>query len=126
MNLRELGSLNKPFGQLAHKQMSQATYSMPPEKVEIFKSLDGWARENVLVHLKPVEKCWQPQHFLPDPTSDGFFEQVEELRERAKEIPDDCLVVLVGDMITEEALPTYQSMFNTHDGFKSHGLGDLG
>ncbi|GFY81306.1 plant stearoyl-acyl-carrier-protein desaturase family protein [Actinidia rufa] len=98
--------------------MSQATYSMPPEKVEIFKSLDGWARENVLVHLKPVEKCWQPQHFLPDPTSDGFFEQVEELRERAMEIPDDCLVVLVGDMITEEALPTYQAMFNTHDGIR--------
>jgi len=40
---------------------------------------------------------------------------VKELRERAKEIPDDNFVVLVGDMITEEALPTYQTMLNTLD-----------
>lgn len=32
--------------------------------------------------------------------------QVSELRERAQELPDELLVCLVGDMITEEALPT--------------------
>ncbi|THG17468.1 hypothetical protein TEA_006858 [Camellia sinensis var. sinensis] len=53
--------------------------------------------------------------FLPDPTSDGFYDQVEELRQRAKELPDEYLVVLVGDMITEEALPTYQTTLNNHD-----------
>lgn len=37
------------------------------------------------------------------------------LRERTKEIPDEYFVVLVGDMITEEALPTYMSMLNTLD-----------
>ncbi|XP_047970909.1 stearoyl-[acyl-carrier-protein] 9-desaturase, chloroplastic-like isoform X2 [Salvia hispanica] len=88
---------------------------MPPEKVEIFKSMEGWAEDNLLIHLKPVEKCWQPQDFLPDPASDGFHDQVEELRKRAKEIPDDYLVVLVGDMITEDALPTYQTFLNTFD-----------
>ncbi|KAE9597232.1 hypothetical protein Lal_00007615 [Lupinus albus] len=92
------------------------THSMPPEKIEIFKSLDGWAEQNILIHLKPVEKCWQPQDFLPDGSADGFEEQVKEIRERAKEIPDDYFVVLVGDMITEEALPTYQTMINTLDG----------
>ncbi|KAK7362708.1 hypothetical protein VNO77_04829 [Canavalia gladiata] len=96
----------------------QVTHSMPPQKIEIFKSLEDWAEENILVHLKPVEKCWQPQDFLPDPSSDGFEEQVKELRERAKEIPDDYYVVLVGDMITEEALPTYQTMLNTLDGVR--------
>ncbi|XP_022728599.1 stearoyl-[acyl-carrier-protein] 9-desaturase, chloroplastic isoform X2 [Durio zibethinus] len=94
----------------------QVTHSMPPQKIEIFKSLEDWAEKNILIHLKPVEKCWQPQDFLPDPASDGFDEQVKELRERAKEIPDDYFVVLVGDMITEEALPTYQTMLNTLDG----------
>lgn len=94
------------------------THSMPPQKVEIFKSLDGWAEENILVHLKPVEKCWQPQDFLPEPESEGFFEQVKELRARAMELPDDYFVVLVGDMITEEALPTYQTMLNTLDGVR--------
>lgn len=96
----------------------QVTHSMPPHKIEIFKSLDDWARDNILTHLKPVEKCWQPQDFLPEPSSDGFHDEVKELRERAKEIPDDYFVCLVGDMITEEALPTYQTMLNTLDGVR--------
>ncbi|KAA8527243.1 hypothetical protein F0562_034660 [Nyssa sinensis] len=74
--------------------------------------MEDWAEKNILNHLKPVEKCWQPQDYLPNPTSDGFLEQVKELRERTKEIPDDYFAVLVGDMITEEALPTYQTRFN--------------
>ncbi|CAN0902786.1 Stearoyl-[acyl-carrier-protein] 9-desaturase, chloroplastic [Linum grandiflorum] len=96
----------------------QVTHSMPPQKMEIFKSLEGWAEDVLLPHLKPVEKCWQPQDFLPEPESDGFEEQVKELRARAKELPDDYFVVLVGDMITEEALPTYQTMLNTLDGVR--------
>ena len=80
---------------------------MPPEKVEIFKSLEEWAEKDILIHLKPVDKSWQPQDFLPDPSSEGFIDQVIELRERSHELPDDYLVCLVGDMITEEALPTY-------------------
>ncbi|KAG6732819.1 hypothetical protein I3842_01G196100 [Carya illinoinensis] len=86
--------------------------TMPPEKVEIFKSMEDWARRNVLTLLKPVEQSWQPQDFLPDPTSDGFVEQVNELRKRTKDIPNDYFVVLVGDMITEEALPTYHATIN--------------
>lgn len=34
----------------------------------------------------------------------------------AKEIPDELLVVLIGDMVTEEALPTYQTLLNTFEG----------
>lgn len=94
----------------------QVTHSMPPQKIEIFKSLEAWAENNILMHLKPVEKCWQPQYFLPESSSEGFYEEVKELRERAMEIPDDYFVCLVGNMITEEALPTYQTMFNTFDG----------
>lgn len=96
----------------------QVTHSMPPQKMEIFKALEDWAEDNILVHLKPVEKCWQPQDFLPEPESEGFYEQVKELRERSRELPDDYFVVLVGDMITEEALPTYQTMLNTLDGVR--------
>eukprot|EP00887_Chlorella_sp_A99_P004594 scaffold4.g4594.t1 len=44
--------------------------------------------------------------------------QVRDLRERTKEIPDELLVCLVGDMITEEALPTYMAMVNTLDGIR--------
>ncbi|KAF5742783.1 stearoyl-acyl-carrier protein desaturase [Tripterygium wilfordii] len=114
---KEVENLRKPFipPRVVHLQV---THSMPPQKIEIFKSLEDWADQNILVHLKPDEKCWQPQDFLPDPASDGFHEQVMELRERTKEIPDDYFVVLVGDMVTEEALPTYQTMLNTFDGVR--------
>ncbi|KAE8696296.1 hypothetical protein F3Y22_tig00110676pilonHSYRG00365 [Hibiscus syriacus] len=52
----------------------QVTHSMPPRKIEIFKTLEDWAENNILNYLKPVEKCWQPHNFLPDPTSDGSYE----------------------------------------------------
>lgn len=48
----------------------------------------------------------------------GFDEEVRALRDRMAEIPDEYLVVLVGDMITEDALPTYQTMINTLDGVR--------
>lgn len=41
-----------------------------------------------------------------------------ELRKRSANLPDDYLVTLVGDMITEEALPTYMTMLNTLDGVR--------
>ncbi|GAB4835346.1 hypothetical protein Ancab_000257 [Ancistrocladus abbreviatus] len=114
---RESGKDKKPY--MPPRELhAQKTHSMPPQKMEIFKSLEPWAEQNLLLLLKPVEKSWQPQDFLPDPASEGFHEQVEELRERTKEIPDDYFVVLVGDMITEEALPTYQTMINTLDGVR--------
>ncbi|KAK8538847.1 hypothetical protein V6N13_009208 [Hibiscus sabdariffa] len=96
------------------------THSMSPEKQEIFRSLEGWATQNVLPLLKPVKECWQPQSFLPDPALPvgEFNEQVKALRERTADLPDEYFVVLVGDMITEEALPTYQTMINTLDGVR--------
>eukprot|EP00253_Pinus_taeda_P004166 PITA_04166 len=101
-----------------HEPGQQVAHSMPPEKVEIFKSLEEWAEKNILIHLKPVENSWQPQDFLPDPSSEGFIDQLIELRERCNELPDDYLVCLVGNMITEEALPTYQTQVNSYDGVR--------
>ncbi|KAJ4973400.1 hypothetical protein NE237_006574 [Protea cynaroides] len=95
-------------------------HSMAPAKVEVFRSLDKWATETLLPMLKPVEQSWQPHDFLPASTqpSDSFIDQVRDLREQTSGLPDDYLVVLVGDMITEEALPTYMSMLNRFDGVK--------
>jgi acyl-[acyl-carrier-protein] desaturase len=44
--------------------------------------------------------------------------QLAELRKRTDCLPDDYFVVLVGDMVTEEALPTYMAMLNTLDGVR--------
>lgn len=97
-------------GQLAH--------SLTRERLEVVRSLDDWAESDLIKLLKPVDKCWQPTEFLPDSADPDFEDKVRELRKRAANVPDDVLVTLVGDMITEEALPTYMTMLNTLDGVR--------
>ncbi|KAJ4844525.1 hypothetical protein Tsubulata_026045 [Turnera subulata] len=118
---REQTTSKKPLVHRGNKLKFKVTKPVPPEKVEIFKSMENWASENVLTLLKPVEKSWQPQDLLPDPTSKEFIDQIQEVRKRTQEVPDDYFVVLVGNMITEEALPTYQSHFSTVDVFGDSG-----
>ncbi len=85
-------------------------------RLEVINSIEGFVSENLSTLLKPVEESWQPSDFLPDMTKENWRESVHEFRERAKEMPDDLLVVLVGDMVTEEALPTYQTWLNRLEG----------
>jgi len=66
--------------------------------------------------LETGEKSWQPQDYLPDLSKDNWLEQTKDLREAAAGVPDDLFVVLIGDMVTEEALPTYQTLLNTFEG----------
>jgi acyl-[acyl-carrier-protein] desaturase len=61
--------------------------------------------------LKTVEDSWQPTDLLPDASKESFFDDIKELQERAKGLSYDLMAVLVGDTITEEALPTYESWF---------------
>jgi acyl-[acyl-carrier-protein] desaturase len=49
-------------------------------------------------------------------SKDSWYEEVKEFREMSSIVPDDLLVVLIGDMVTEEALPTYQTLLNTFEG----------
>jgi acyl-[acyl-carrier-protein] desaturase len=95
-----------------------------PEKADVLRSLDGWAESNLLPLLKPVERAWQPHDLLPDSASPGFREAVDELRARAREIPDDYYVCLVGNMVTEEALPTYHAALNSFVGYDSPSSAD--
>ncbi|KAJ7542861.1 hypothetical protein O6H91_09G015400 [Diphasiastrum complanatum] len=88
------------------------------QQIEIIRSLESWAEEMILPLLKPVEKCWQPHDYLPNFSSDTFMDELLELKRRTFHLPNDYLVCLVGDMITEEALPTYQSFLNTFEGVR--------
>ena len=67
-------------------------------------------------YLKPVETNWQPADLLPDPTQENFLDQVRLLRESTRELPYDYVAVLIGDTITEEALPTYESWLMDMEG----------
>jgi acyl-[acyl-carrier-protein] desaturase len=69
--------------------------------------------------IKP-EEIWQPTDFLPNPQGDTFMEEVQEIRELSKDLSDDFWTVLVGDMITEEALPTYEAWLLQLDGIEQN------
>ena len=78
-------------------------------RLEVMQFLENKVDGFVDQYLIPVEKIWQPSDFLPNSESDTFLEEVKELREIAKDLPYDFWVAMVGDTITEEALPTYES-----------------
>lgn len=78
-------------------------------RLEVMKQLETKIDMFVEKFLVPVEKTWQPTDLLPNSQEETFMDEVTELRELAKELPYDFWVVLVGDTITEEALPTYES-----------------
>ncbi len=78
-------------------------------RLEVMRLIEKDVDSLVEQYLIPVEKIWQPSDFLPDSESETFYDEVKELREISKDMPYDFWVVLIGDMITEEALPTYES-----------------
>ena len=62
--------------------------------------------------LRPVDAAWQPSDFLPDLTHPDWQAELTQFRESAEQLSDELLVVLVGDMVTEEALPNYAISLN--------------
>jgi acyl-[acyl-carrier-protein] desaturase len=78
-------------------------------RLEVMQVIEPKIDDFMKEYLTPIETIWQPSDFLPDPTKDDFLDKVTELRELAKELPYDFWAVLIGDTITEEALPTYES-----------------
>lgn len=68
--------------------------------------------------LKPVETNWQPSDLLPDSTKESFLDDIKLLRESTRELSYDYVAVLVGDTITEEALPTYESWLMDMEGIQ--------
>ncbi len=83
---------------------------------EVMQTLEKNIDVFVEKFLITPEKIWQPTDFLPNSQQDSFISEVEEIRELSKELDDDFWVVLVGDTITEEALPTYESWLLNIDG----------
>ncbi|WP_124978960.1 acyl-ACP desaturase [Nonlabens xiamenensis] len=79
------------------------------KRIEVMQTLESKVESFMDQFLIPADDIWQPTDFLPNSQEDSFFEEVKELRELAKDLPYDFWVTLVGDTITEEALPTYES-----------------
>ncbi|HMQ44010.1 MAG TPA: acyl-ACP desaturase, partial [Mariniflexile sp.] len=95
--------------------------SLKNVRLEVMQFLEKDVASLMEKYLIPIDKIWQPTDFLPNSEGDRFFEEVKEIRELSKELPYDFWVVLVGDMITEEALPTYESWLMDVEGVNQVG-----
>lgn len=78
-------------------------------KIEVMNFLGKEIDLVIKDYLKDIDTNWQPSDFLPDSSLENFSEEIKELQLQCKELPYDYMAVLVGDVITEEALPTYES-----------------
>ncbi len=83
--------------------------TLPASRLEVMQFVGTRLDALLPDYTKPVETHWQPADLLPDATRETFLDEVRQLQESARELPYDYMAVLIGDTITEEALPTYES-----------------
>ena len=89
---------------------------LKPSRIEAMHFLAQKIESIIEEFLKKIDDNWQPADFLPDSSNENFIKEIKELRAECKELPYDYMAVLVGDTITEEALPTYESWLMDVDG----------
>jgi len=87
---------------------------------EVMRHIEKYMLEKMDEYLKPIDQIWQPTDFLPDSSRGTFFTEIKDLQQSAEGLSYDLIAVLVGDTITEEALPTYESWLMMVEGV-SHG-----
>ena len=90
-------------------------------RLEVMQTIEKSMDELMTKYLKPIEKNWQPSDLLPDSRNPDFINEVKEIQELAKELDYDLFAVLIGDTITEEALPTYESWLMDVEGVDQDG-----
>ena len=78
---------------------------------EVIRAIEPAVADNLRL-LLPLERAWQPTDYLPCLETESWRDDVERFRTAAQAISDELLVVLVADMITEEALPSYSVALN--------------
>lgn len=81
------------------------------DHLDVIRAIEPAVEDN-LDMLVPVERVWQPNDYLPDLEAENWREQIERFRKAAMTISDELLVVLFGDMVTEDALPSYAVSLN--------------
>jgi acyl-[acyl-carrier-protein] desaturase len=83
----------------------------PDARLEVVRAIEPAVASHLNL-LVPLDKAWQPTDYLPDLEAPAWREDVERIRQMAEAVSDQLLVVLVGDMVTEEALPSYSMALN--------------
>ncbi len=93
-------------------------------RLEVMKTVEKSIDSYVEKYLIPVEEIWQPTDLLPNLQNENYMDEIVQIREEAQELGYDFWVVLVADMVTEEALPTYESWLMDMEGVQQHGASE--
>jgi acyl-[acyl-carrier-protein] desaturase len=83
--------------------------------------LADFAAETVSTLTTSAENYWQPADLLPEMSQPDALVQIQDLQERCAGLSDDIMVSLIGDMITEEALPSYSMWIQQIEGVDTNG-----
>jgi acyl-[acyl-carrier-protein] desaturase len=92
-------------------------------RLEVMAFLEKKMDTIIDTFLKKIDDNWQPADLLPDSSRDTFYAEIKELQMECKELPYDYLAVLVGDIITEEALPSYETWLMDVEGIGKNNNG---
>lgn len=78
--------------------------------VEVVRALDGFVTGKLGI-LTPRKKLWWPSDLLPqfNGKDEKWIGQVRDLQRNASNLPDFVFAVLIGNTVTEEALPSYEA-----------------
>lgn len=90
-------------------------------RTEVMQHIEPFVAEAIPKLTMSEDDYWQPSDFMPDMRDPDAFDRIRELQQQSAELSEDILVVLIGDMITEEALPTYSTWIGTCRGFDEGG-----
>jgi acyl-[acyl-carrier-protein] desaturase len=78
---------------------------------EVLRDMSAFVGQHLNLLTDP-STAWQPSDYLPDFTTEDWRDRLDAFRGSAMALSDELLVVLVGNMVTEEALPNYAVSLN--------------
>lgn len=78
---------------------------------EVVRELNDFV-EKKLTLLPSSDRLWQPSTLLPDLNREDWKEKVQNLKDQAKGLSSDLLIVVAGAKITEDGLPIYPVWLN--------------
>jgi len=90
---------------------SDSCHDTLSEHEEVLRAIEPAVADHLRL-LVPLDRAWQPTDYLPHLEMKSWRDEIERFRTAAEAVSDELLVVLVGDMITEEALPSYSVTLN--------------
>lgn len=111
--------------------MDRVPFEVPllSRQEQVLRGLDvhiGTMQQQIRTQIHGLPKVWQPSKYLPDFSNmERAAADVQRIQAETRKLSPELLVVLIGDTLTEEGLPTFLSRLFTLRGLESSASGDI-